>query len=106
MTHDPLFSNAAATGPDRGVGQIISISAGSPKYRLYDTRTTRPVDRQGIRVGVAYQADPLHNPVARPTAYQVARFYYLLETTTGLAELSREMKAIMASGLSSISSSA
>jgi beta-lactamase class A len=91
-------SNAAATDLIRRVGhEYINQVLASPKYRLYDTRTNGGLwVGKEYASGVAYQRDPLHNLSHGATAYQVARFYYLLETEQlASPELSREMKAIM-----------
>lgn len=91
-------SNAAATDLIRRVGhEYINQVLTSPKYRLYDTRTNGGlwVGKEYAQ-GVAYQRDPLHNLSHGATAFQVARFYYLLETEQLVSPaLSREMKAIM-----------
>lgn len=93
-----VSSNRAATELIRRAGhEYINEVLRSPKYRLYD-----PSTNGGLWVGkeyasgVAYQRDPLHNLSHGATAYQVARFYYLLETEQLVTpELSREMKAIL-----------
>ena len=91
-------SNSAATDLIRRVGhEYINQVLTSPKYRLYDTRTNGGlwVGKEYAQ-GVADQRDPLHNLSHGATAYQVARFYYLLETEQlASPDLSREMKAIM-----------
>jgi len=69
----------------------------SPRYRLYD-----PGQNGGLWVGrpygdgPAWKRDPLHNLSHGATAFQVARFYYLLETGRLVSpESSRQMKAIL-----------
>lgn len=91
-------SNRAATELIRRAGhEYINEVLRSPKYRLYDTHTNGGLwVGKEYASGVAYQRDPLHNLSHGATAYQVARFYYLMETgQLASPELSREMKAIM-----------
>lgn len=91
-------SNAAATELIRRVGRnYINKLLTSPKYGLYDKRYNG-----GLWVGkeygkgAAYRRDPLHNLSHGATAFQVARFYYLLETGQLVSpELSREMKTML-----------
>ncbi|MFW6021060.1 MAG: serine hydrolase [Guyparkeria sp.] len=91
-------SNSAATEMMRRVGrEYINDLLRSPEYRLYDEELNG-----GLWVGKdygrgsAYMRDPLHNLSHGATAFQVARFYYLLETGQLVSpELSREMKAIL-----------
>jgi beta-lactamase class A len=93
-----VSSNSAATELIRRAGhEYINEVLRSPKYRLYDTRTNGGLwVGKEYASGVAYQRDPLHNLSHGATAYQVARFYYLLETEQLVTpELSREMKAIL-----------
>jgi beta-lactamase class A len=91
-------SNTAATEMIRRVGHdYINQVLSSPKYRLYDTRYNGGlwVGKEYAQ-GVAYHRDPLHNLSHGATAFQVARFYYLLETGQLVSpELSREMKAML-----------
>ena len=91
-------SNPAATEMIRRVGHdYINQVLSSPKYRLYDKRYNGGlwVGKEYAQ-GVAYHRDPLHNLSHGATAFQVARFYYLLETGQLVSpELSREMKAIL-----------
>lgn len=93
-----VSSNRAATELIRRAGhEYINEVLRSPKYRLYDTRTNGGlwVGKEYAQ-GVAYQRDPLHNLSHGATAFQVARFYYLLETGQLVSpELSREMKSIL-----------
>ncbi len=70
----------------------------SPRYRLYD-----PQKNGGLWVGKdyakvpAWKRDPLHDLSHGATAFQVARFYYLLETGQLVSpEFSRLMKSILA----------
>lgn len=91
-------SNAAATDLIRRAGhEYINQVLTSPKYRLYDTHTNGGLwVGKEYASGVAYRRDPLHNLSHGATAFQVARFYYLLETEQLVSpELSREMKAIL-----------
>jgi beta-lactamase class A len=91
-------SNRAATEMIHRVGRdYINDLLSSPKYRLYDANLNG-----GLWVGKeygrspAYRRDPLHNLSHGATAFQVARFYYMLETGRLVSpELSREMKAIL-----------
>jgi beta-lactamase class A len=91
-------SNEAATEMLNRVGkEHISDLLKSPRYRLYD-----PEKNGGLWVGKeygktpAYDRDPLHNLSHGATAYQVARFYYLLETGQLVSpELSALMKSIL-----------
>jgi beta-lactamase class A len=91
-------SNEAATEMLNRVGKdYISDLLQSPRYRLYD-----PEKNGGLWVGKeygkspAYERDPLHNLSHGATAYQVARFYYLLETGQLVSpELSALMKSIL-----------
>jgi beta-lactamase class A len=93
-------SNAAATDMLQKVGtRYLAGVLQSPRYRLYD-----PALGGGLWVGKPYSAsgatmrDPLHNISHGATAYQVARFYYLLETGRLVSpEASRQMKTIMGS---------
>ena len=91
-------SNNAATAMLNKVGkQYLADLLQSPRYRLYDR------DRNGgLWVGKEYaragtwKRDPLHNLSHGATAFQVARFYYMLETAQLVSpELSKKMKAIM-----------
>jgi beta-lactamase class A len=91
-------SNEAATEMLNRVGKdYLSDLLQSPRYRLYD-----PEKNGGLWVGKeygkspAYDRDPLHNLSHGATAYQVARFYYLLETGQLVSpELSELMKSIL-----------
>jgi beta-lactamase class A len=91
-------SNEAATEMLNRVGKDhISDLLQSPRYRLYD-----PEKNGGLWIGKeygkspAYDRDPLHNLSHGATAYQVARFYYLLETGQLVSpELSELMKSIL-----------
>lgn len=89
-------SNQAATEMLNRVGKsYLADLLQSPKYRLYD------LDRNGgLWVGKdygkagAWKRDPLANLSHGATAFQVARFYYLLETGQLVSpEISLEMKA-------------
>jgi beta-lactamase class A len=91
-------SNQAATTMLNRVGkQYLAELLQSPQYRLYDRN-----NNGGLWVGKEYgkqpawKRDPLHNISHGATAFQVARFYYLLETSQLLSdELTREMKAML-----------
>jgi beta-lactamase class A len=91
-------SNAAATEMLNRVGKdYLNELLQSPRYRLYD-----PEKNGGLWVGKeydrspAYDRDPLHNLSHGATAYQVARFYYLLETGQLVSpEISQLMKSIL-----------
>ena len=91
-------SNTAATELIQRVGRdYINKLLASPKYRLYDERYNGGlwVGKEYAR-GVAYKRDPLHNLSHGATAFQVARFYYLLETGQLVSPaLSREMKQML-----------
>ena len=91
-------SNSAATEMIHRVGRnYINDVLRSPKYRLYDEAFNGGlwVGKEYGR-GSAYQRDPLHHQSHGATAFQVARFYYLLETGQLVSpELSREMKTIL-----------
>jgi len=91
-------SNAAATEMIHRVGRdYINDTLRSPRYRLYDKQLNGGlwVGKEYGR-GSAYQRDPLHHLSHGATAFQVARFYYLLETGRLVSpESSREMKAIL-----------
>lgn len=93
-------SNTAATELIHRVGRnYINNVLSSPKYHLYDARYNGGlwVGKEYAQ-GVAYRRDPLHNLSHGATAFQVARFYYLLETGQLVTPaLSREMKAILGS---------
>ena len=91
-------SNQAATTMLNRVGkQYLADLLQSPEYLLYDRD-----NNGGLWVGKEYgkqpawKRDPLHNLSHGATAFQVARFYYLLETGQLLPdELTREMKAML-----------
>ena len=91
-------SNSAASDMLRRVGtEYLARVLQSDRYRLYD-----PAVNGGLWVGKPYGAgraarrDPLHNLSHGATAYQVARFYYLMETGQLVSpEASRQMKEIM-----------
>jgi beta-lactamase class A len=91
-------SNSAATELIHRVGRnYINKVLTSPKYRLYDERYNGGlwVGKEYAK-GVAYKRDPLHNLSHGATAFQVARFYYLLETGQLVSPaLSREMKQML-----------
>jgi beta-lactamase class A len=92
-------SNRAATEVLNRVGKAyLADLLQSPRYRLYDTERNGGlwVGKEYAKAG-AWQRDPLHNISHGATAYQVARFYFLLETGQLVSpKLSRQMKFIMA----------
>ena len=91
-------SNRAATEMLNRVGKnFLAELLQSPKYRLYD-----PKNHGGLWVGKEYgkagawKRDPLANLSHGANAFQVARFYYLLETGQLVSpQMSREMKEIL-----------
>ncbi|MDX2493487.1 MAG: serine hydrolase [Desulfuromusa sp.] len=91
-------SNRAATEMLNRVGKpYLAELLQSPRYKLYD-----PKHNGGLWVGKdygkagAWKRDPLNNLSHGATAFQVARFYYLLETGQLVSpQLSREMKEIL-----------
>ena len=91
-------SNQAATEMLNLVGKdYLARLLESPRYRLYD-----PTLNGGLWIGKdygkssAWKRDPLHNLSHGATAFQVARFYYLLETGNLVSPaMSREMKEIL-----------
>ncbi|MGV6859041.1 MAG: serine hydrolase [bacterium] len=91
-------SNQAATKVLNIVGkEYLAELLQSPRYKLYD-----PEHNGGLWVGkeygrgTAFQRDPLHHLSHGATAYQVARFYYMLETGQLVSpKLQPEMKAIL-----------
>jgi beta-lactamase class A len=91
-------SNQAATEMLNMVGKdYLARLLESPRYRLYD-----PTLNGGLWVGKdygkasAWKRDPLHNLSHGATAFQVARFYYLLEAGRLVSpEMSRKMKEIL-----------
>ena len=91
-------SNTAATAMLNKVGkQYLADLLESPRYRLYDRERNGGlwVGKEYARSG-AWKRDPLHNLSHGATSFQVARFYYMLETAQLVnPELSKKMKAIM-----------
>ena len=91
-------SNTAATMMLNKVGkQYLADLLESPRYRLYDRERNGGlwVGKEYARSG-AWKRDPLHNLSHGATAVQVARFYYMLETSQLVSPaLSKKMKAIM-----------
>jgi len=91
-------SNQAATEILNQVGKAyLADLLQSNRYRLYD-----PQRNGGLWVGKEYskagawKRDPLHHLSHGATAFQVARFYYMLETGRLVSpELSRQMKKIL-----------
>jgi beta-lactamase class A len=92
-------SNRAATEMLNRVGKTyLADLLQSPRYRLYDTERNGGlwVGKEYAKAG-AWRRDPLHNISHGATAYQVARFYFLLETGQLVSpKLSRQMKFILA----------
>jgi beta-lactamase class A len=91
-------SNPAATRVLDRVGreELLQILQ-YPRFMFYDKKTGG-----GLWVGKAYakkgayRRDPLHNISHGATVFQVARFYYLLETNRLVGpELTRKMKQIL-----------
>jgi beta-lactamase class A len=93
-----VSSNTAASDALQRVGlDYLAKVLQSDRYRLYD-----PALNGGLWVGKPYgpspavRRDPLHKLSHGATAYQVARFYYLLETGQLVsAQASRQMKEIL-----------
>ncbi len=93
-----VSSNRAATAVLDKIGRrYLSDLLQSRRYHFYD-----PDMNGGLWVGKpyatggAYHRDPLHNISHGATAFQVARFYYLLETGQLVSpEYSRQMKQIL-----------
>jgi beta-lactamase class A len=91
-------NNRAATKMLNRVGKQYLIELlQSPRYALYDKQHDG-----GLWVGkeygksAAFQRDPLHHLSHGANVFQVARFYYLLETGQLVsAALTKEMKAIL-----------
>ena len=91
-------SNSDATAMLHRVGpEYLASLLESPKYRLYD-----PEHNGGLWVGKDYgkgglwKRDPLHHLSHGATAFQVARFYYMLETEQLVSpSLTQEMKAVL-----------
>jgi len=112
-------SNSAASAMLQRVGMdYLAKVLQSERYRLYDpalsgglwvgkpygavkSATSCRIARTGTScpaAGAAGHRDPLHNLSHGATAYQVARFYYLMETGQLVSpEASRRMKEIMGS---------
>jgi beta-lactamase class A len=94
-----VSSNEAATYVLNKVGRgYLANLLQSRQYRLYDASLNGGLwVGKAYASGSAYQRDPLHNISHGATAYQVARFYYLMETGRLVSpEYSRQMKEIMA----------
>jgi len=91
-------SNRAATEMLNRVGKkFLAELLQSPRYALYDKSKGG-----GLWVGkeygkgAAFKRDPLHQLSHGANVFQVARFYYLLETGRLVSpELTREMKTIL-----------
>jgi len=91
-------SNRAATEMLNRVGKkFLAELLQSPRYALYDKS-----NGGGLWVGkeygkgAAFKRDPLHHLSHGANVFQVARFYYLLETGRLVSpELTKEMKTIL-----------
>ncbi|HXG27789.1 MAG TPA: serine hydrolase [Nevskiales bacterium] len=93
-----VSSNEAATYVLDRVGRsYLARLLQSRQYRFYDASLNGGLwVGKAYASGGAYQRDPLHNISHGATAYQVARFYYLMETGRLVSpEYSRQMKEIM-----------
>lgn len=92
-------SNSDATAILREVGEdeLIDILTSAP-YRFYDEATNGGLwVGKHYGTGTAYRRDPLHGISHGATAFQVARFYYLLDRGALLpAELTRQMRSVLA----------
>lgn len=91
-------SNEAATYVLDRIGRSYLASLlQSRAYRFYDANLNGGLwVGKAYASGSAYKRDPLHNISHGATAYQVARFYYMLETGRLVsAEYSRQMKEMM-----------
>ena len=91
-------SNEAATHVLNKVGRdYLSGLLQSRHYRFYDANLNGGLwVGKAYASGRAYQRDPLHNISHGATVYQVARFYYMIETGRLVSpEYSRQMKEIM-----------
>ena len=91
-------SNRAATEMLNRVGkQFLTDLLQSPRYALYDKNNGGGlwVGKEYGKAG-AFKRDPLHHLSHGANVFQVARFYYLLETGRLVSpELTREMKTIL-----------
>lgn len=99
MTNMIRFSsNEAATYVLDKIGRYyLAGLLQSRRYRFYDTNYNGGLwVGKAYASGSAYQRDPLHNISHGATVYQVARFYYMLETGRLVSsEYSRQMKEMM-----------
>jgi beta-lactamase class A len=93
MIRSSSNTDASAMLAKVGEDDLVEILT-SPRYRLYD-----PATGGGLWVGKsygkapAYRRDPLHGLSHGATAFQVARFYYLLDRGELVSpELTRRMK--------------
>jgi beta-lactamase class A len=93
MIRSSSSTDATAMLAKVGEDELVAILT-SPRYRLYD-----PATGGGLWVGKAfgkapaYRRDPIHGLSHGATAYQVARFYYLLDRGELVSpELTRRMK--------------
>ena len=95
-----VSSDVAATSVLERIGRDYLIDVlQAPQYRLYDASLNGGLwVGKTYASGTAYKRDPLHNLSHGATAFQVARFYYLLETGRLVSpEHSHQMKQIMGS---------
>ena len=91
-------SNRDATAMLHRVGpKYVASVLESPEYRLYN-----PARNGGLWVGKDYgkggvwKRDPLHHLSHGATAFEVARYYYMLQTDQLVSpKLTREMKAVL-----------
>jgi len=93
-------SNTAASSMLQKVGtEYLASVLQSTRYRLYDSAMNGGLwVGKPYATGMATHRDPLHNLSHGATTFQVARFYYLLETGQLVSpEASKQMKAIMGS---------
>jgi beta-lactamase class A len=93
-------SNVAASSMLQKVGtEYLASVLQSNRYRLYDSAMNGGLwVGKPYATGMATHRDPLHNLSHGATTFQVARFYYLLETGQLVSpEASRQMKEIMGS---------
>ena len=91
-------SNSAATAMLHRVGpEYLADLLRSPEYRLYDAELNGGLwCGKDYGKGGVWKRDPLHHLSHGATAFQVARYYYLLETGQLVSpELTREMKAVL-----------
>ena len=91
-------SNIAASDMLQKVGtDYLATVLQSSRYKLYDSKLNGGLwVGKPYASGIATKRDPLHNLSHGATTFQVARFYYMLETGQLVSpEASKQMKAIM-----------